>query len=77
MTDSSKKIKFKIFSDDYFRVINQAGVRQRIGLCGLDYPGCWDTNLSPDGILYYAACDESGRARHARLISYDYQTDTA
>ena len=77
MTNSSRKIKFKIFSDDYFRVINQTGVRQRIGLCGLDYPGCWDTNLSPDGILYYAACDESGRARHTRLISYDYQTDTA
>jgi hypothetical protein len=77
MTNATQKFKFKIFSDDYFRVINQAGVRQRIGLCGLDYPGCWDTNLSPDGILYYAACDESGRARHTRLISYDYQTDTA
>ena len=43
----------------------------------MDYPGCWDTNLSPDGILYYAACDESGRASHARLVAYDYRTDTA
>ena len=69
--------KFKMFSDDYFRVINQTGVRQRVGLCGLDYPGCWDINISPEGILYYAASDESGRARHTRLIAYDYQADTA
>ena len=29
--------KFDMFSDDYFRVINRIGVRQRIGLCGIDY----------------------------------------
>ncbi|MBU0715424.1 MAG: hypothetical protein KJ964_08720 [Verrucomicrobia bacterium] len=73
----ARTYKFKMFSEDYFRVINQAGVRQRVALCGIDYPGCWDTNLSPDGILYYAASDESGRARHTRLVAYDYQTDTA
>jgi hypothetical protein len=48
----ARTYKFKMFSEDYFRVINQTGVRQRIGLCGLDYGGCWDTNISPDGILY-------------------------
>ena len=74
---STRTYRFKIFSDDYFRVINQTGVRQRIGLCGVDYHGCWDINLSPDGILYYSASDESGTARHTRLIAYDYQTDTA
>ena len=77
MTDACRKTKFKMFSDDYFRLINQAGVRQRVGLCGLDYANCWDLNVSPDGIVYYAACDETGRARHARLIAYDYKTDTA
>ena len=74
---SDKIHRFKMFSDDYFRVINQTGVRQRIGLGGVDYFGCWDTNLSPDGILYYSASDESGGGRHTRLITYDYQTDTA
>jgi hypothetical protein len=74
---SNRTHLFKMFSDDYFRVINQTGLRHRIGLCGLDYLGCWDMVLSPDGILYYSAADESGRARHTRLISYDYQTDTA
>lgn len=74
---SDRTYKFKMFSEEYFRLMNQAGVRQRIGLCDLDYPGCWDINLSPDGILYYAASDESGRARHTRLIAYDYQTDSA
>jgi len=69
--------RFKIFSDESFRVINQAGVRQRIGLCGLDYFGCWDIGLSPDGILYYAPSDETGHALHTRLVAYDYQADTA
>ena len=77
MTDACRKTKFKMFSDDYFRIINQAGVRPRVGLCGLDYAGCWDMNVSPDGIVYHAVCDETGRGRHTRLIAYDYQTDTA
>ena len=66
---SARTVKFKMFSDEYFRVINQAGVRERIGLCGLEYSNCWDTNLSPDGILYYAPCDETGRGRHVRLVA--------
>ena len=72
---NNKTFRFKIFSDDYFRVINQTGVRQRIGLCGLDYSHCWDTNLAPDGILYYAPCDETGRGRHTRLIVRDHPLD--
>lgn len=74
---NGRTYKFKLFSDDSFRVINQTGVRNRIGLCGLDYASCWDMNISPDGILYYAASDEMGRSRHVRLIAYDYRTDTA
>jgi sugar lactone lactonase YvrE len=69
--------KFKLFSDEALSLINQTGVRQRFGLCNIDYPGCWDSKLSPDGILYYAPSDESGRARHTRLVAYDYKTDTA
>lgn len=74
---ANRTYRFRIFSDDYFRMINPAGVRQRINSCGLDYRGCWDVALSPDGLLYYAPSDESGRAKHTRLIAYDYQTDTA
>lgn len=69
--------KFSLFSDDALRLINQTGVRQKAGLCGIDYPGCWDSKLSPEGILYYAPSDESGRARHTRLVAYDYAKDSA
>ena len=69
--------KFEMFSDEYFRVINQAGMRQHIDLCGLGYHGCWDVKLSSDGILYYAPSDASGRGKHTRLVAYDYQADTA
>jgi len=77
MNRQERTHKFAMFSDEYFRSINQAGVRQRIGLCDLDYPACWDTKLSPDGILYYAPADASGRAHHTRLVAYDYHTDSA
>lgn len=69
--------KFTMFSDDYFRMINQAGVRQRNDLCGLGYYACWDTKLGPDGILYYAPSDTSGHGKHTRLVAYDYQSDSA
>lgn len=68
---------FSMFSDDYFRLINQTGVRQRVDLCDLGYHGCWDMRVSPDGILYYAPSDASGRGAHTRLVAYDYRTDTA
>ena len=49
---SDRTYLFKLFSDDYFRVINQAGVRQRVGLCGITHGGCWDNLLAPHGTLY-------------------------
>lgn len=69
--------RFAMFSDDYFRTINPTGVRQLIDPCGLGYQCCWDTKLGPDGTLYFAPSDASGNGRHTRLVSYDYQADTA
>ncbi len=78
MAEAKRTHLFNQFSDDYFRTINQAGMRQRIGLCGLSYSGTWDTKLNPaDGVLYYAPSDASGRGSHTRLVAYDYATDTA
>jgi len=69
--------RFEMFSDDRLRLINQAGMRQRIDPCGLGYHGTWDTKLGPGGVLYYAPSDASGQGKHVRLMAYDYQTDTA
>lgn len=74
---SQKSGLFKLFSDDSLRTINQTGVRYRFDLCDVHYKSTWDVNLSPDGILYYATSNESGQGMNTRLISYDYQTDTA
>lgn len=68
---------FKQFSDEYFRLINQTGVRQHVGLCGVKHGGCWDNLLAPDGTYYYSPCDESGTGQNTRLIAYDYETDSA
>jgi hypothetical protein len=78
MSETKRTHLFSAFSEDYFRTISPAGLRQRIGLCGLNYPGCWDTKLNPaDGILYYAPSEASGRATHTRLVAYDYDSDSA
>lgn len=78
MTAIGRKHRFSMFSEDYFRTINQTGVRQRIGLAGLTYGGCWDTRLNPaDGVLYYAPSAATGRGEHTRLVAYDYDSDTA
>ncbi|MBR6748056.1 MAG: hypothetical protein IKM07_03880 [Clostridia bacterium] len=74
---SERSYLFKLFSDDYFRLINQTGVRQRVGLCGITHGGCWDNLLAPDGTYYFSPSDESGTGKHTRLVAYDYDTDSA
>ena len=70
---------FGRFDDpEKFRLVPQDGVRVRIDPAGLDYPHCWDMNYaSSTGKLYYSPCDESGRGLHARLVEYDWDSDTA
>ena len=78
MTEVGLQHRFSMFSEDYFRTINQTGVRQRIGLAGLAYSGCWDTRINPsDGVLYYAPSSATGHAEHTRLVAYDYDSDSA
>jgi len=68
---------FERFSDDYFRVINQAGVRMaRPAAAGNEnYNCCWDAALSPEGDLYFALSSEQGRSEHAKLVRYDYPSN--
>ena len=68
---------FGRFEDpEKFRLIPQKGIRIRIDPGDTHYPSCWDMNYSPyDGKLYFAACDESGKGYHTRMICYDWEKD--
>ncbi len=68
--------QFKMFSDESLRTINQTGVRTIINSEYPTYTDCWDSNIAPDGTLYFAPADETGNGRHTRLLAYDYTTNT-
>ena len=68
---------FEQFSDDYYRVINQAGVHQaRPWSPGNEnFNCCWDGDCAPDGTFYTTLSSESGKCDHAKLVRYDRDTD--
>ena len=71
------KYVFERFSDDAFRLINQAGVRQaHTPEKGYENYNCnWDGKLSPDGTFYFTESSEGGKCDHARLMRYDYENN--
>ncbi len=65
---------FERFSDDYYRVINQHGVKQaRPKQEGNEnFNTCWDGAISPEGVPYFTLSSEAGKADHAKLVRYDF-----
>ncbi len=60
--------------EDY-RMISQKGVRQDI-VAGIEtHNACWDSNLSPDGRLYFSLCSELCMNEYAKLCEYDYDNN--
>ncbi|MBE6930438.1 MAG: hypothetical protein E7463_09170 [Ruminococcaceae bacterium] len=68
---------FEQFSDEYFRVINQAGVKQArpVEEGNENYNACWDGACAPDGTFYTTLSSEGGKSDHAKLVRYDRETD--
>lgn len=66
---------FQQFSDDYYRLINQAGVKHAFPKeeGNENYNTCWDGALSPDGTFYFSLSSEAGKCDHAKLNRYDYE----
>ncbi|NLM77269.1 MAG: hypothetical protein GX173_04170 [Ruminococcaceae bacterium] len=65
------------FSDDYYRLINQNGVRlARPQAEGNEtFNTCWDGAISPDGTFYFTLSSEAGKFDHAKLVRYDYENN--
>lgn len=65
---------FERFSDDYYRLINQTGVKQALPKQegNEKYNSCWDGAISPDGTFYFSLSSEGGKCEHAKLVKYDY-----
>ena len=65
---------FKRFTDDYYRLINQTGVKQAQPKeeGNEKFNTCWDGAVSPDGEFYFSLSSEAGRSEHAKLNRYDF-----
>ena len=66
---------FERFTDDYYRLINQTGVKQAVPKAegNEKFNACWDGALSPDGEFYFTLSSEAGMCEHAKLNRYDYE----
>ncbi|MBE6930703.1 MAG: hypothetical protein E7463_10520 [Ruminococcaceae bacterium] len=73
-----KEYVFERFSDDSYRLINQAGVKEVFPVQegNENFNACWDACISPDGKFYYTLSSESGKCDHAKMVHYDYDTNT-
>jgi hypothetical protein len=70
------KYLFEQFSDEYYRLINQTGVKHAFPPEGNDrYNACWDGAMSPDGTFYFSLASEHGKCENAKLNIYDYDTN--
>lgn len=66
---------FERFTDDYYRLINQTGVKQAEPKeeGNEKFNTCWDGAVSPDGEFYFTLSSEAGRSEHAKLNRYDFE----
>lgn len=68
-----KSYLFEAFSDEYYTLINQEGVRYALPSKDSDlFNCCWDGVLSPDGKFYLSYGSEKGGMEYAKLNRYDY-----
>ena len=72
-----KEYVFERFSDDWRRLINQAGVkRNMVKKEGNEYLNAvWDGMVAPDGKFYYPLSSESGMCGTTKLAWYDFEKD--
>ena len=68
-----KKYALERFSDEYYRVINQNGVKQALPKQegNEKFNACWDGACAPDGTFYFTLSSEGGMSDHAKLVRYD------
>lgn len=69
--DSKKTYMIRQGNLEDYRMISQKGVRQAI-VSTRTHNACWDSNLSPDGRLYFSLCSEYCMSEYAKLCEYDY-----
>jgi hypothetical protein len=64
---------FEPFSDDYYRLMNQTGVKHAFPRAegNEDYNSCWDGDIGPDGTFYFPLSSEAGKSGHTKLVRYD------
>ena len=59
-----------------YRLMNQTGVRQFRYPENSTHNAIWDSNVSPDGVLYFALASEICTNDYVRLCRYNYDANT-
>ena len=59
-----------------YRLMSQAGVRQYVYPQKCTHNAIWDSNISPEGKLYFALASEICTNDYVRLCEYDYEHNT-
>lgn len=72
-----KEYVFERYSDDYKRLINQAGVKRNMPPKegNEDLNAVWDGMVAPDGKFYYPLSSEDGLCGVTKLGWYDFEND--
>ena len=59
-----------------YKLISQNGVKQYSYPLNSTHNAIWDSNISPEGRLYYALASEICTSEYVHLCEYDYDTNT-
>ncbi|MCE5237815.1 hypothetical protein LLH23_04925 [bacterium] len=75
--DYMARYLFEPFSEDYYRLMNQTGVKHAFPRAeGNDnFNSVWDGDVAPDGTFYFPLSSEAGKSDHTKLVRYDLETN--
>ncbi len=59
-----------------YKLMSQTGVKQYSYPLNSTHNAIWDSNISPEGRLYYALASEICTSEYVHLCEYDYDTNT-
>ena len=67
--------KFFLNGPEDYKLMSQTGVRQFVFPLEFSHNAIWDSNVSPEGKLYFGLASEIFTGNYVRLCEYDYENN--
>lgn len=67
--------KFFLNGPEDYKLMSQSGVRQYVFPLEYSHNAIWDSNVSPEGVLYFGLASEIFTGNYVRLCEYDYENN--